>query len=305
MAKWITVDQNFEQVSFMEDTTFPFGVYRDEYARMDSQTLPLHRHKYLEYGLVLSGEVNMRIDSEYISLRAGDCVFINANTLHSGVQTSVSENAVISTVCFTPEILTRENDSTVYTRHFQPILGRTVFGFKIDCSTPSGAAIREILRSLTALGKEEFGYELSVIMHVSNLWLQTLKYINEFPPEFPTQAETYSHREDVVRNLLIYIQEYYDQNITVDMLASSAHISHSECYRIFKAYTGKTPIGFLTDYRLSQAEHLLRTTSLSIVSICQACGFSGQSYFGELFKKKYGISPARFRKESLIEGQKG
>ena len=111
------------------------------------------------------------------------------------------------------------------------------------------------------------------------------------------------HQYKRYANLMIYIQEYYAQDITVGMLASTAHISHSECYRIFRAYTGKTPIGFLNDFRLSQAEHLLRTTSLSIVSICQACGFSGQSYFGEMFKEKYGIPPARFRKEHRMEGQ--
>ena len=297
MSKWINVDQNFGQVTYMEDITFPFGVYRDDYSKMDEHKLALHWHKYLEYGLVVSGEVEMRVDSEVVSLQTGDCVFINANTLHSGVQTSFSEDAVISTVCFSPEILAPSSESTVYNHYFQPILGKMVFGFKIDVSTPTGAAMRDILRSIAALDKKEFGYELSAITHISSLWLQTLRYINESFPGVPAQTETYSHREDVIRNLVIYIQKNYAQNITLETLASYAHISHSECYRTFRAYTGKPPIGFLNDYRLSQAEHLLRTTSLPIVSICQSCGFSGQSYFGEQFKGKYGISPARFRKE--------
>jgi AraC-like DNA-binding protein len=80
------------------------------------------------------------------------------------------------------------------------------------------------------------------------------------------------------------------------MPAAYAHIRQRECYRCFKYYTGKSPQEYIKDYRLSKAEHLLRTTDLSLIDIVLSCGFSGQSYFGEVFKQQYGVSPARFRK---------
>ena len=296
MAKWINVDQNDGQITHIEDVTFPFGVYRDDYSQMDNHMLPLHWHKYIEYGLVEEGRVEMRIDSELHLLEPGDCVFINANTLHSGVQRQAAERAVIRSVDFTPDLLTAGTRTTVYRRYFDPWYGKAVYGFKIDRDTPSGAVIADLLRKLSDLDKAEYGYELNVLSSVSRLWMETLCYIGERFPEPSVQTETYSHRKNVMRNLLIYIQENYARAVTVEELAEFAHISHSECYRVFRDYTGDTPIGYLNDYRLTQAEHLLRTTSMSMVGICQSCGFSGQSYFGERFKIKYGTSPARFRR---------
>lgn len=300
MSQWINVDQSQMQIGFVDDTTFPFEVYLDEYNKMDNHTMPLHWHKLMEYELVLSGTVEMRIDDEIIVLDSGDCAFINSNTLHSGTQVSASEDAVVYAVCFAPDILTGSIHSTLYKKYFKSIYGKNVYGFKIDRKSSTGSNIHDILCLLSEIEKDSFGYELAVISKVSELWLNTMKYINENKLESAEIIETHSHQNDVIRKLLVYVQENYDKNITVEILSSHAHISAHECRRYFKQYTEKTPLEYVNDYRLSQAEHLLRTTNLSIIDICLSCGFSGQSYFGEMFKQRYGVSPAKYRKNNKL-----
>lgn len=100
---------------------------------------------------------------------------------------------------------------------------------------------------------------------------------------------------DIEEELKLYVQEHYQENFSIDTLAADAHISRSECFRCFKHYTGKTPVEYLNGYRLSAAANLLKSTEKTIAEICNICGFSSQSYFGKLFKQRYGISPLMFR----------
>ena len=299
MANWINVDGALHQISYWDDTTFSFGIYMDEYEKMEERILPLHWHKSLEYDLVLSGRVEMWIDNQPIELGVGDSAFINSNTLHSGRQISASENAVVCAVCFSPDILAWNVQDTVYQKYFSPVLGKSPCGFKIDRSSPEGGVIHDILRRLSAQSSDAFGYELSVISKISELWLHTLLYIKGNGADLQSQIISPPRSEAIMKALLTYVHENYMKTISVDLLASFAHISRSECFRCFKELTGKTPLEYVNDYRLSQAEHLLRTTSLSILDICLSCGFSGQSYFGELFKSRYGISPSKYRKACL------
>lgn len=296
MARWINVDKMLCQISHWEDTTFPFGVFMDEYGKMDDHSLPLHWHEMLEFCIVLSGKVQMRIDDQLLELNVDDCVFINSNTLHSGKQLIASENALVCTVSFSPYILTKSLQTTVYQKYFKPLVGTPPSGFKFDRSTTEGGTVHDLLCELSEIEKDSFGYELAVISKISAIWLHTLLYIKE--NEFGSQFEIISPSRTggIMKSLLIYVQENYAKDISVEILSSYAHISRSECFNCFKQHTGKAPLEYVNNYRLAQAEHLLRTTSLSILEICSSCGFSGQSYFGEVFKNRYGMSPAKYRK---------
>lgn len=296
MAKWINVDENQGQIIFFDDSSFPFGVYMDIYSKMDANALPCHWHNVIEYGLVLSGQIAMRIDDETVILDTDDCVFINSNTLHSSKQISTSEDAVVCTVSFSPNILTENKQGTVYKRYFQPVYGKMVNGFKIDRKSHIGCRIYDMLCSFTQLNKDSFGYELTVISMISDIWLETLKYINDNVPVYDCKKRISSNQKDTIKLLLVYIQENYNKNISIDTLSNYSHISRSECFRCFKQYTGRTPFDYINDYRLQRAEFLLRTTALSILDICLSCGFSSQSYFGKLFKQKYSVPPSKYRK---------
>lgn len=123
MARWINVEENYRQVTYIADPTFWFGIYMDDYNQMDGHTLPLHWHKSIEYELVLSSKVEMRIDDETVILETGECAFINSNTLHSGMQLNTSEDTVVCVVSFIPDVVTGSAENTVYQKYFQTILG--------------------------------------------------------------------------------------------------------------------------------------------------------------------------------------
>ena len=56
-------------------------------------------------------------------------------------------------------------------------------------------------------------------------------------------------------------------------------------------------IAYLNDFRLEIAAQMLLAADTNIMDIASACGFDNLSYFNRSFKKKYGVTPGRFRKK--------
>lgn len=66
----------------------------------------------------------------------------------------------------------------------------------------------------------------------------------------------------------------------------------------FRAITGHSPVGLLTDVRLAHASKLLEIygDSLSVAEVAAACGFEDTVYFSKRFKQYAGLSPDKYRK---------
>ena len=64
---------------------------------------------------------------------------------------------------------------------------------------------------------------------------------------------------------------------------------------MFKKETGQTYVGYLTQLRLDKAVELLNTTDDKTYIIAQKVGYQEQNYFSYVFKKRFGVSPTRFR----------
>lgn len=75
--------------------------------------------------------------------------------------------------------------------------------------------------------------------------------------------------------------------------------SQSAFSREFTRAMGKPFSGYLLEQRLEKAKRLLSGGGLSLAAVSQACGFSSQNYFQQVFKRRVGRSPARYRRHCL------
>lgn len=89
---------------------------------------------------------------------------------------------------------------------------------------------------------------------------------------------------------------YNDYEISVEKLCSNLHVSPTYFSTIFKKETNMSFVNYLTDVRLDEAVKLLNTTDDKTYIIATRVGYQEANYFSYVFKKKFGISPSRYRK---------
>ena len=88
-----------------------------------------------------------------------------------------------------------------------------------------------------------------------------------------------------------------DNALGAETLASEMGLSRASLYRLFEPYQGIT--NFILDRRLAFARKALgdHEDTRQIGIIASACGFSDPSHFSRVFRRRFGMTPAEFRKQ--------
>ncbi|MDE7444162.1 MAG: AraC family transcriptional regulator [Lachnospiraceae bacterium] len=107
-----------------------------------------------------------------------------------------------------------------------------------------------------------------------------------------------SLRDFYIKEAFSFIEQNFQNDITVEDIAASCGLNRSYFGKIFHENTGKSPQEFLISYRMSKARELLKLTGLSIADIGNAVGYPNQLHFSRAFKNVYGISPRQWRNEN-------
>lgn len=110
--------------------------------------------------------------------------------------------------------------------------------------------------------------------------------------------------DDIVKEVMEYIQDNYaDEDISLNLLASHVNFSPNHLSMIFSQQTGQTFIKYLTDFRMNKAKELLRCTSKRSSVISTEVGYKDPHYFSYLFKKTQGMTPTQYRSGKQSEGE--
>ncbi|MCR4590187.1 MAG: AraC family transcriptional regulator [Lachnospiraceae bacterium] len=110
------------------------------------------------------------------------------------------------------------------------------------------------------------------------------------------QEHRYSARV-YVEYAIDFIRNNYRGDVKIGDVAAHIGINRSYLSRNFKKETGMAPQEYLINYRLERAAELLTEGEESIGVISSRVGYSDQMTFSKAFKKKYGITPWKYRTE--------
>ena len=95
-----------------------------------------------------------------------------------------------------------------------------------------------------------------------------------------------------------YIRIHTNESISIDDVARQVHRSSSHMMRRFKEELGIHIGAFITRCKLEEARSLLTYSDKNLAEISSYLCFSSQSYFQNVFKKQYGITPMQYRKKT-------
>lgn len=104
------------------------------------------------------------------------------------------------------------------------------------------------------------------------------------------------HQENVINQLLAWIEQSLDQPLTLDNIAAKSGYSKWHLQRMFKRFTGEVLGTYARRRRLTAAARELRLTSATVACIADKYQFDSQQTFTRGFKKQFGLPPAAYRR---------
>lgn len=99
----------------------------------------------------------------------------------------------------------------------------------------------------------------------------------------------------VIQQALDLMHTQFHKDLDLSILHQASGLSMYHFSRLFKYYTKKTPIDYLTSVRMQQAMDLLANTTLPIADIAHKVGYKNGNYFAKVFKKQNNLAPSIYR----------
>lgn len=276
---------NIELESISPESKSPFRLLHDP-----KLNHLFYWHFHPEFELVyIEGASSTRHVGDHISqFTASDLVLIGSNIPHlnfdHGVTTSYRKEVLHVKPSFKENVVSKFPELQSLDRLME--LSKYGIVFSGSTKTAIGALMKE-LHKLTPF--EFFMQTLTILKKLSHSkefeLLHSRPYVNRYSKK----------EQERIRQLYAFVDERYQNKISIKEVAELCHLSKPAFCRYFKKATGNTFIGFLNQYRISQAKRLLLTGKNSSEA-CFACGFESLSYFNRTFKKVTGENPSDFRR---------
>ena len=276
--------------------SIPFSICIDHFDDYFGMEWSSHWHDEYEFGLVLKGSVSFTLyaggeESTNIIIEQGNAILINSGILHSAK--ALIPQTIMAGFVFSNAFFNIKPFEAVLYNLVQPLVDYKVSYITFMKEDTCASDILSTLENLCLISTDDLRYELHCMELIFRLWRLSLDYITQKQEIFQLNI-TDNSREQHLKIMVSYIHAHYSENISINDIAKYAGISRTECFRCFQSILRKTPIEYLTDYRLSIAGMLLSTTNRTLTDIYESCGFNSLSYFGKIFKEHYGISPKKF-----------
>ncbi|WP_341278003.1 AraC family transcriptional regulator [Paenibacillus sp. FSL H8-0537] len=96
-----------------------------------------------------------------------------------------------------------------------------------------------------------------------------------------------------------YIQENYDQSLTITSLAELNNVNRNRLSYVFRRHAGMGPAEYVLKYRINMAQKMLLTSDAPVQQIAYTVGIEDPFYFSRVFKKQLGCSPTEYRERFI------
>src|SRR5580704_16945641 len=261
----------------------------------DRHRVRMNRHGYFEVLYLCSGSANCHIQDRLMPFNEGDLAIIGS-TLYHRIECQSSSPVTIAALFFEPDLIRCDgaSDSAEYLTPF--LLQDQDFPHVIPGETGVPRQVLDLmLRIRPEIPAASARGRLAVKTYLKML---LMLLVNQYAPYAGT-VETYQRQQqnlERLRPLFRHLGENCGDSIQVREAARICGISESQFMSLFKRVTGLSFVTYFNHFRIERAQALLAKTDESMASISQQVGFCDQSYFGTVFRRIVGMTPATYRR---------
>jgi len=288
----IITQENQKELKEHGNYAFPVNISIEKMESYETGTFLWHWHPEIELTLILSGQIEYQIEDSTYLLSAGNGVFCNGNSLHSGHMHEGQDCTYLS-ITFHPRFLYGYENSILNTKYVNYITSNELWASLVLEKGISWQ--QEILSRMKDIYELSLNpsedYELQVHMLLLNVWHKLYQYFSTQPNEF---AKPKQHLQRL-RDILAFIEQNYNREISLEDVARTANICKSECCRFFKKHMGITIFDYILYVRIQNSLPLLKKVD-SITEVAAIVGFSSPSYYSQIFKRYMKCTPMEYKK---------
>ncbi|MEI9999225.1 MAG: AraC family transcriptional regulator [Verrucomicrobiota bacterium] len=171
------------------------------------------------------------------------------------------------------------------------------FGVEVEVPPIDNACLPELRTTMLALERElTLGMPGCPIMLESLSLILAIQLIRHVSKPLPLPRESGQLPPWKLEAVSAFIEENLESVITLQQMASVAHLSPYHFARQFKAATGLAPHQFVVSRRVQRAQQMIRDgAGLGLAEVAQRAGFSDQSQMTFHFRRLTGVTPGQFR----------
>lgn len=238
----------------------------------------------------------LEIENHRFLVSKGDVIFIPPNQLHGAYQYRNHSSAFFAIV-FDPFFVASYSNDQIQQSYVEPIMKNPERFFSHissdNCYLPR---LQQIIISIIEGFNESYAYEIFIKSKL-------MEFLYVFYMIHPEDNSYMRSKEDIIvsiriKKILLFIENNYKSPLTLDIISSHIGISKEHFCRFFKKNFHLSFTDYLTRYRITKAEQLLKATDSPIIDIALETGFDSANYFTVVFKKIKGMTPSQFRKKA-------
>lgn len=110
------------------------------------------------------------------------------------------------------------------------------------------------------------------------------------------------HEDESIKDAQVFIENNFQEKITVDQLAEKLSIGRRNLERRFKKATSNTVVEYIQRVRIEAVKKSLETDRKTINELMYEVGYSDNKAFRTIFRKITGLSPIEYRNKYSQEG---
>lgn len=249
-----------------------------------------HDHDFTEFTYILSGKGKYLVEGTVYDVEAGDIIMCNPGVKHQNILVNPKEPTVEFFAGFT-------------NFHFKNMPPNSIIlkdgGYIMHTTAETKQEISKHCYEMIAENEaSKVGKYFMLKTHLMQIMLLIMRDITEVKENNQKGCNFESYNKSyAVKKIINYLNENYENKISLDQIAHNMYLSPVYISKIFKEETGESPINYLIKIRLEKARDILMTSdSGSIKNIANSVGYDDVYHFSKLFKKYYGISPLYYKK---------
>lgn len=252
-----------------------------------------HKHNYYEILFFLEGNVSMYIENSFYHLKNGDILIIPPNTNHHIINHDL-------TVPYKRFVfwLSRPYYRSIrnYSNDLGFIFDNTVKNKHYIYSNDSitfNSVQSKLFAIIDEIHSDRYAKDIKITTGIYDLVIQLNRMVYK-----PTKTEIYKNHQRLFPNIVQYIENHIQEELTLDSIAEKFYVSKFYIAHAFKEKFGISVHKYITKKRLQMVCNALLNND-NITDIFQQYGFKDYSSFYKAFKKEYGYSPKEYKDKNM------